>query len=222
MRTSRFIRVSIVMGAFVAGPRAVSRADAVAAARRCAGAAERDRSAQERLRSPDGGARGEAHRDRGRAARRGQPARPAGGRAAAAADGAGTARRGGRRRSDRRAARVWDHRCGRGGAKVFNPDMAVIGDFLGAAGSNKVNPNPALEMHESEAAFQAVVDPYARADFFISFGEEGVDLEEGFITFTELPGGLAHEGRQDARGVRQGERASQSRPALDRPAARHQ
>ena len=45
-------------------------------------------------------------------------------------------------------------------------------------------------MHESEAAFQAVVDPYARADFFISFGEEGVNLEEGFITLTSLPGGL--------------------------------
>jgi hypothetical protein len=76
------------------------------------------------------------------------------------------------------------------GSKVFNPDMAVIGDFLGAAGRNLVNPNPALEMHESEAAFQAVVDPYARADFFISFGEQGVNLEEGFLTFTELPGGL--------------------------------
>src|SRR5216684_1126565 len=33
------------------------------------------------------------------------------------------------------------------GSKVFNPDIAVIGDFLGAAGSNKVNPDPALEMH---------------------------------------------------------------------------
>jgi hypothetical protein len=83
-----------------------------------------------------------------------------------------------------------------GASKVFNPDMAVIGDFLGAAGkvntdpANKVSAAPALEMHESEAAFQAVVDPYARADFFISFGEEGVNLEEGFITLTELPGGL--------------------------------
>jgi hypothetical protein len=76
------------------------------------------------------------------------------------------------------------------GAKVFNPDMAVIGDFLGAAGRNRVNPNPAFEMHESEAAFQAVVDPYARADFFISFGEQGVNVEEGFLTFTELPGGF--------------------------------
>jgi hypothetical protein len=85
-----------------------------------------------------------------------------------------------------------------GNAKVFNPDMAVIGDFLGAAGSNPVHPDPfgpgthpnALQLHESEAAFQAVVDPYARADFFISFGEEGVSVEEGFITLTSLPGGL--------------------------------
>ena len=83
-------------------------------------------------------------------------------------------------------------------AKVFNPDMAVIGDFLGAAGTNHVQPDPfgpgthpnALQLHESEAAFQAVVDPYARADFFMSFGEEGVGVEEGFITFTSLPGGL--------------------------------
>jgi hypothetical protein len=80
--------------------------------------------------------------------------------------------------------------AGLANAKVFNPDMAVIGDFLGAAGRNTVNPNPALEMHESEASFQAVVDPYARADFFISFGEEGVGLEEGFLTLTELPGKL--------------------------------
>ena len=76
------------------------------------------------------------------------------------------------------------------GSKVFNPDMAVIGDFLGAAGKNPVNPTPALEMHESELSLQATVDPYARADFFISFGEQGVNLEEGFVTLTELPGGL--------------------------------
>ena len=74
--------------------------------------------------------------------------------------------------------------------------MAVIGDFLGTAGrvrtdpAHHVTPDPAFEMHESEASFQAVVDPYARADFFISFGEQGVDLEEGFVTLTSLPGGL--------------------------------
>jgi len=83
-------------------------------------------------------------------------------------------------------------------SKVFNPDIAVIGDFLGVAGANDRQPDPvgpgsqprSLQMHESEASFQAVVDPYARADFFISFGESGVDLEEGYLTLTSLPGGL--------------------------------
>ena len=75
-------------------------------------------------------------------------------------------------------------------SKIFNPDIAVVGNFLGAAGTNRVNPRPALEMAESEASFQAIVDPYARADFFMAFGEEGVDLEEGFLTFPTVPGGL--------------------------------
>jgi hypothetical protein len=75
-------------------------------------------------------------------------------------------------------------------SKIFNPDMAVIGNFLGAGGSNHTDPTPSLEMRESEVSLQAVVDPYARADFFLAFGEEGVNLEEGFVTFTSLPGGL--------------------------------
>jgi hypothetical protein len=84
-------------------------------------------------------------------------------------------------------------------SKIFNPDMAVIGDFLGATGRNMVDPQPALEMHESEASFQAIVDPYARADFFMSFGEEGVELEEGFLTLTALRGGfLAKVGKMRA------------------------
>jgi hypothetical protein len=76
------------------------------------------------------------------------------------------------------------------GGKVFNPDVAVVGNFLGIGGRNEVSPGRALEMHESEVSFQAVVDSYARADFFMAFGEEGVGLEEGFLTLTALPGGL--------------------------------
>jgi hypothetical protein len=81
---------------------------------------------------------------------------------------------------------------GAGGAasKVLNPDIAVIGDFLGAAGNPAGRPTPTLEMHETEAAFQAILDPYARADFFLSFGEQGVTLEEGFVTFPAVPGGF--------------------------------
>ena len=41
-----------------------------------------------------------------------------------------------------------------------------------------------------KTAFQAVVDPYARADFFLSAGPEGLEVEEGYITFTSLPAGV--------------------------------
>ena len=80
--------------------------------------------------------------------------------------------------------------AGGAAAKVFNPDIAVIGDFLGATGNSAGRPSPAFEMHESEVGFQAILDPYARADFFLSFGEAGVDLEEGYLTFPALPGGF--------------------------------
>ncbi len=75
-------------------------------------------------------------------------------------------------------------------AKALNPDISIIGDFIGVAGGNSINPGPALQMHESEIGMSAIIDPYARGDFFLSFGEEGVGLEEGFITFTSLPAGF--------------------------------
>ena len=75
-------------------------------------------------------------------------------------------------------------------ANYFNPSISVIGNFLSVAGANETEPQPAFSLSESEVAFQAVVDPYARADFFLSFAEEGVDVEEGIATFTALPWGL--------------------------------
>ena len=75
-------------------------------------------------------------------------------------------------------------------SKIFNPDIAVIGNFLGAAGENEISRSPAFEMNEVEATFQAVVDPYARADFFLALSPEGVEIEEGYLTLPTLPGGL--------------------------------
>src|SRR5438067_6918555 len=77
-----------------------------------------------------------------------------------------------------------------GNAKLLNPDISLIGDFIGTAGRNNVSPSPSLEMHESEVGLQAIIDPYARADAFISFGETGVNVEEAYVTFTSLPAGL--------------------------------
>src|SRR5205085_4664467 len=87
------------------------------------------------------------------------------------------------------------------------PDISMIGDFIGAAGHAPESPGSvirqagsrSIEMHESELGVQAIIDPYARGDLFISFGEEGVNLEEGYITFTALPAGfVARAGKMRA------------------------
>jgi hypothetical protein len=91
---------------------------------------------------------------------------------------------------------------GGGGSQTsnyFNPSISVIGNFLAVAGQNRVENLPSAELRESELGIQAIVDPYARADFFLSFGEEGVDVEEGYLTFTSLPQQLlARVGRMRA------------------------
>ncbi len=78
--------------------------------------------------------------------------------------------------------------AGGSAAKALNPDISMIGDFVGFAGGNSIRPSPSLEMHESELGVQAIIDPYARGDFFLTFGEQGVGVEEGYITLTALPG----------------------------------
>ncbi len=75
-------------------------------------------------------------------------------------------------------------------SRVFNPDVAAIGDFIGAAGKSPGGGEPSLEFHEAELSFQAIVDPFARADFYLTFGPEEVGVEEAFVTFPTLPGGF--------------------------------
>ncbi len=103
-------------------------------------------------------------------------------------------------------------------SKIFNPDIAVIGNFVGAAGKNPVNPSPALTLEEAEATFQAVVDPYARADFFLAFSPEGVEIEEGFLTLTSLPGGfLAKVGKLKEQVGKVNTLHAHSLPWVDKP-----
>ncbi len=73
---------------------------------------------------------------------------------------------------------------------VFNPNISAIGDFLAVAGHNAVDPLPSLSLHEAEVGLQAIVDPYARGDIFLTFGTEkgDVGVEEAYITFLNLPG----------------------------------
>ncbi len=82
------------------------------------------------------------------------------------------------------------------------PDISAIGSFAAAYDSYDVGARsprgspyaqkgqPAFRFEELELGLQSVVDPYARADAFISFTPEGVDVEEAYLTTLSLPAGL--------------------------------
>jgi hypothetical protein len=78
---------------------------------------------------------------------------------------------------------------------TFNPDIGVIGDFQ-ASYTSRGKRNFDTYLNETELSLQAVVDPYIRADFFLSFGRDpqtgkyGVNVEEGYLTTLSLPAKL--------------------------------
>lgn len=81
----------------------------------------------------------------------------------------------------------------------FNPAISLIGNFLAVAGDNEIEESPIADLSEVELGFQAIIDPYARGDLFVAFGEEGAEVEEGYVTFTALPARLlARVGRMKA------------------------
>ena len=78
----------------------------------------------------------------------------------------------------------------------FLPDISLIGTITGAAYQNDPGPNghnperTGFNLQEIEMAVQSVIDPYVRADVFLSFSEIGVELEEGYLTSLSLPAQL--------------------------------
>jgi len=77
----------------------------------------------------------------------------------------------------------------------FNPDIGVIGDFQ-ASYISRGEKNFDMYLNETEISLQATVDPYLRADFFLSFGRDpetgkyGATVEEGYLTTLSLPAKL--------------------------------
>ena len=64
-------------------------------------------------------------------------------------------------------------------ASIANPAISVIGWFQGVAGNDPTLPSEPFALPEAEVGFQAAVDPFSRADFFLSAGPEGLDVEVG-------------------------------------------
>jgi hypothetical protein len=113
-------------------------------------------------------------------------------------------------------------------SKVFNPDMSVIGNFLGKAG--RVNPyefgagdeRPPIGFDEAEVSFQAFIDPYAKANFFLSLTPEGFELEEGYANFITLPYDLtAKAGKMKAFFGKDNTWHTHVRPWIDQPLVIH-
>ncbi|MBI2059849.1 MAG: hypothetical protein HYT87_08775 [Nitrospirae bacterium] len=81
-------------------------------------------------------------------------------------------------------------------SNILNPNISAIGWFQAEAGQRETeageDKTPRFQFKEAELAFQSVVDPFARADFFVAVeGEGGVDLEEGYLTWFALPADLS-------------------------------
>jgi hypothetical protein len=73
---------------------------------------------------------------------------------------------------------------------------------------------------ELELGIQAVVDPYARADVFISFASEGVEVEEAYLTTLRLPASLqVRAGKLFAPVGRQNQQHGHVWSFVDRPLA---
>jgi len=82
------------------------------------------------------------------------------------------------------------------------PDISAIGSFAGAydsygVGSRSPREGPfgpkdtlTFRFEELELGLQSIVDPYARADVFVSFTPGAVDVEEAYLTTLSLPAGL--------------------------------
>ncbi len=79
----------------------------------------------------------------------------------------------------------------------LNPDISAILDFAGGWYQHPIptsGDDPAstgLNLQELELAFQATVDPYFRADVFLTIpNAQGIEVEEAFLTTTSLPWSL--------------------------------
>jgi hypothetical protein len=70
----------------------------------------------------------------------------------------------------------------------LNPEISVTGDMVGFYTDQG---REDFDAREFELNFQSALDPFSLTKWTLAFSpEEGVDIEEGYISYTNLPGGL--------------------------------
>jgi len=73
------------------------------------------------------------------------------------------------------------------------PDISFIADTRLLAGDAAPR-DLQLQFEELELGATGYLNPFARGDVFLGFAEEGVEVEEAFLTLTALPGGWSLKG----------------------------
>ncbi len=72
---------------------------------------------------------------------------------------------------------------------ALNPEISLTGDVRFQA----MSPGPQSDVsnvREFEFSFQAGLDPYANTKVFLTWEDGAIDLEEGYLYWTGIPGGL--------------------------------
>lgn len=73
----------------------------------------------------------------------------------------------------------------------LNPEISVTGDVFGQVADRSGDPGAnQFRFAEFEVAFQAPLDPFSQAKAFVVQEEGEFELEEGYLEWTSLPGGL--------------------------------
>jgi hypothetical protein len=73
-------------------------------------------------------------------------------------------------------------------ASALNPEISATGDIRLVAREGRQRDNGVAR--EFEVAFQSALDPYSSTKIFLTFEDEEVGVEEGYIYWTGLPGRL--------------------------------
>ena len=73
----------------------------------------------------------------------------------------------------------------------LNPEISVTGDLVGFYADHAGEDREDFDAREFELNFQSALDPFSLTKWTLAFSpEEGVDIEEGYVSYTNLPGGL--------------------------------
>jgi len=98
-------------------------------------------------------------------------------------------------------------------ASIGDPSRGQLAAFVSAV---------PMQLDEAEVAFQAFVDPYAKANVFLSITPHGIDVEEGYATFVTLPYDLtAKVGKFKANFGKDNTWHTHVRPWVDQPLVIH-